>query len=119
MREILVVDDEPDVLTLVKTQLESEGFQVYTAESGSKALEFLDMKHVDLMILDVVMPGMSGLDVLREIKSGEKSGLPVVVFTALGREVDMMLKPENKADAYLAKPYSKKRLVETVRGLLE
>ncbi|MBD3171972.1 response regulator [Candidatus Bathyarchaeota archaeon] len=119
MSVILVVDDEPDVLLLVKTQLESEGFQVYTAESGREALEFLDKNKVDLLILDVVIPGMSGLDVLRKIRSGEKSGLPVVVFTALGREVDMMLKPENEADAYLRKPYTKEELVETVRGLLE
>lgn len=119
MSEILVVDDEPDVLLLVKAQLESEGFQVYTVESGEMALEFLDMKHVDLMLLDVVMPGMSGLDVLREIRSGENKGLPVVMFTALGREVDMMLRSENKADAYIGKPYSKKELVDTVRSLLE
>ena len=119
MFHILVVDDEPDVLTLVKVQLESEGFQVHTVESGREALEFLGEKEVDLLILDVVMPGMSGLDVLRKIRSGEKSSLPVVVFTALGREVDMMLKPENKADAYLRKPYTKKELVDTVRSLLE
>ncbi len=119
MSEILVVDDEPDVLMLVRTQLESEGYKVYTVDSGEEALDFLDEKHVDLLILDVVMPGLSGLDVLRRIRAGEKRGLPVIVFTALGREVDMMLKPENKADAYLRKPYSRKELMETVKGLLE
>lgn len=119
MSEILVVDDELDVLMLVKTQLESEGFQVDTVESGREALEFLEENMVDLLILDVVMPGLSGLDVLREIKSGEKKGLPVIVFTALGCEVDMMIKPESKADAYLRKPYTRKELVDTVRSLLK
>lgn len=114
-----MVDDDPDVLVLVRILLESEGFKVSTVESGEKALELLGSDSFDLLVLDVVMPGLSGLDVLRRIRARrEYSGLPVLVFTALGREVDLMLEPENKADAYLRKPFTKAQMVETVKSLL-
>ncbi len=79
----------------------------------------MNIETIDLVVLDVVMPELSGLDVLRRIRHSEKlRNIPVLLFTALGREVDMMLKPENKANGYLAKPFTRKQMVREVLKLL-
>jgi len=115
MSHVLIVDDEPDVLELVRMHLEDEGYVVLTAGSGAEAFKVLEVEDVDLVLLDVVMPGMSGLDVIRRLKRSEVfSGLPVVIFTALGVEVDMMLEDEYKADGYLRKPFTRGQLLEKI-----
>src|SRR5690606_24940297 len=86
---ILVVDDEPDISALVAYQLAREGYRVRTAASGTEALEALERELPDLMVLDLMLPGMSGLDVLAEVRRNEEwQGLPVILLTALREEPD-------------------------------
>ena len=119
MAKILVVDDEEDVLELARVFLEAEGYTVQTAESGEEALARLEEDKPDLVLLDVVMPGLSGLDVCRRLKRDESTrGIPVVIFTALGTEVDMMLAEGDKADGYLQKPFTRSLLLEKVKQFL-
>ncbi|HIH87662.1 TPA: response regulator [Candidatus Bathyarchaeota archaeon] len=116
---ILVVEDERDVLELARDMLESGGYTVATATSGEEALRLVEEERPDLVLLDVVLPGVSGLEVCRKLKrSPETCGVPVVVFTALGAEVDMMLEDGVKADAYLGKPFTMKALLEKVEAQL-
>ncbi|MFW6109335.1 MAG: response regulator [archaeon] len=115
MCRILVVDDEADVLLLAREMLESEGYEVHTVESGEDAIELLPELDPDLVLLDVVMPGVSGLEVCRVIKRNEAmSGVKVVLFTALGAEVDMMLDEGDKADDYILKPFTRKTFLEKI-----
>jgi len=119
MSKILVVDDEPDVLRLASIILESEGYMVVTASSGEEALRMVSEGKPDLVLLDVVMPGLSGLDVCRELKRREETrGIPVIMFTALGSEVDMMLARGEKADGYILKPFTRRLLLEKVERSL-
>ncbi|MFA5869024.1 MAG: response regulator [Candidatus Bathyarchaeia archaeon] len=119
MKRILVVDDEPDVLDMTRTMLESRGFEVSEAASGEEALRLIAEKKPDLVLLDVVLPGVTGLEICRRLKrSGDTRGIPVVMFTALGPEVDMMLGEGDKADAYLMKPFTMKALLGKVDAQL-
>jgi CheY-like chemotaxis protein len=121
---ILVVDDEPDVLNLTKTILAKRGYQVIVASDGEGALRKADAEAPDLILLDLVMPGKSGLEVCRILKSQAKTKhIPVVVATVLGREVDRTLTKEAGADAHFMKPFSAlalltevKRQLDTARG---
>ena len=118
-RRILVVDDERDILDLARIILKSGGYDVATAASGEEALRIISMKKPDLVLLDVVLPGVSGLDVCRLLK--RDPGTPpikVVLFTALGTEVDMMLEKKDKADGYISKPFTSKILLNMVGRLL-
>ena len=117
--KILVVDDEPDILELARLMLESQGYMVATESSGEDALRSVDADRPDLVLLDAVMPGLSGLDVCRRLKRGKETrGIPVVMFTALGPEVDLMLEDDVKADGYILKPFTRKQLLEQVDRLL-
>lgn len=118
-RRILVVDDERDILDLARIILKSGGYDVATAASGEEALKIISMKKPDLVLLDVVLPGVSGLEVCRRLK--RYPGTPpikVVLFTALGTEVDMMLEKKDKADGYISKPFTSKTLLNMVGRLL-
>jgi len=118
--KILVVDDEPDILELARLMLESQGYMVATESSGEDALRSVDADRPDLVLLDAVMPGLSGLDVCRRLKRGKETrGIPVVMFTALGPEVDLMLEDDVKADGYLLKPFTRKQLLDKVENLLD
>jgi CheY-like chemotaxis protein len=119
-RKILVVDDEPDILDLARITLESGGYDVVTAASGEEALQLIIRDKPDLALLDVVLPGLSGLELCRRLKRDPTTYSPikVVLFTALGTEVDMMLEKRDKADGYLAKPFTSKSLLGLVGRLL-
>ena len=118
--KILVVDDEPDILELARLMLESQGYMVATESSGEDALRSVDADRPDLVLLDAVMPGLSGLDVCRRLKRGKETrGIPVVMFTALGPELDLMLEDDVKADGYLLKPFPRKQLLDKVERLLD
>jgi len=118
--KILVVDDEPDILELARLMLESQGYMVATESSGEDALRSVDADRPDLVLLDAVMPGLSGLDVCRRLKRGKETrGIPVVMFTALGPEVDLMLAEGEKADGYILKPFTRKQLLDKVENLLD
>ena len=89
--KILVVDDEEDILELVKYNLEREGFQIRCAESGEKALNRTQRERPDLIVLDLMLPGIDGLEVARQLKQDKKTaGIPIVMLTAKGEEADIV-----------------------------
>lgn len=113
---ILVVDDEVKILTLVKSYLEKEGFHVLTADSGKMALELFQAKAPDLVVLDIMMPDMSGYDVCKKICSISKT--PVIMLTAKTEEIDKLLGLELGADDYITKPFSLRELAARIRVVL-
>src|SRR5689334_4813643 len=109
MKTILIVDDEPKIVQLAKDYLEHAGFVVVTATGGKPALELARAKKPDLMVLDLGLPDLDGLDVLRAVRRGVN--LPVVLLTARGEESDKLVGLELGADDYITKPFSPKELV--------
>ncbi len=119
MSMILVVDDDKDILLLAKIMLESKGYRVTTADGGDEALTIITNDRPDLVLLDALMPGVNGLDVCRTLKRGEDTrDIPVIIFTALNQEVDLMLEESDTADGYLKKPFTSKTLIDAVERLL-
>jgi DNA-binding response OmpR family regulator len=99
--------------------LTSSGYDVLTASDGESALEIVQDSKVDLIILDAVILGMHGLDICRALKRNHKTkGIPVLIYSALGTGIDMMLNERDKADAYISKPFTQQELLEKIRELL-
>jgi DNA-binding response OmpR family regulator len=118
--KILVVDDEFILRDLMRTVLEEEGFSVITAPDGEEALTKANSEMPDLILLDLMMPGKSGLEVCKILKSQpETKHIPVVMATVLGREVDRALTKEAGADAHFIKPFSAFALLTEVRRQLD
>jgi two-component system phosphate regulon response regulator PhoB len=116
---ILVVDDEPDLLDLVRLSLVEAGFAVETAASGQEALEALRRSAPDLVVLDLMLPDMSGTEVCRFVRSRpELAEVLVLMLTAKSEEVDRIVGFELGADDYVTKPFSPRELVLRVRALL-
>jgi two-component system phosphate regulon response regulator PhoB len=116
---ILVVDDEEDIIELVELNLTREGYRVLGCTTGEKALEIARSKLPNLIVLDLMLPGIDGLEVCRRLKSGPKTGrIPVVILTAKGEEADIVMGLELGADDYVTKPFSGKVLAARVRRLL-
>ncbi|MEJ2564301.1 MAG: response regulator transcription factor, partial [Anaerolineales bacterium] len=115
-RRILVVDDEPRMIQVIRMNLEHDGFEVFEAPSGTKALEKLRDQIPDLIILDVMMPDLDGFETLRLIR--EISTVPVIMLTAKGEEDDRVRGLELGADDYITKPFSPRELVSRVRAVL-
>lgn len=116
---ILVVDDEEDILELVKYNLSREGYQVLCAATGEEALKSARNKLPDLVVLDLMLPGVDGLEVCRELKGDPKtSHIPVVMLTAKGEEADVVTGLELGADDYVAKPFSPRVLVARIKAVL-
>lgn len=113
---LLLIDDDKELGELLVEFLDSEGFTLELAHSGEEGLEKLAENEYDLILLDVMMPGMSGLDVLREMRNANT--VPVLMLTAKGDELDKVLGLELGADDYLPKPYSHRELVARIRALL-
>ena len=119
MDKILVVDDESDIVNLLKLILETEGYRVLPAYDGDEALGLAQMEVPDLVLLDLMMPGKSGLEVCRTLKNQQRTrNTPVIVFTALGRDVDRKLSKEAGADAHLTKPLTHEEILAEVRRCL-
>jgi two-component system alkaline phosphatase synthesis response regulator PhoP len=116
VRTILVVDDEPEIVRLVRDYLEHSGFAVVTAGDGPSALRAARMQRPDLVILDLGLPGIDGLDVTRALR--HDGSVPIVMLTARGEESDKLVGLEMGADDYLTKPFSPKELVARVRAVL-
>ena len=116
MKTILVVDDEPKIAALARDYLEHAGFAVMTASTGRAALDTVRRERPDLVILDLGLPELDGLDVTREIR--RDSSLPIVMLTARDDELDKLLGLELGADDYLTKPFSPRELVARVRAVL-
>ncbi len=116
MRTILIVDDEPKITRLARDYLEHAGFAVQTALDGASALAALRSGKPDLIVLDLGLPDMDGLDVTRSVR--KDSNVPIVMLTARGEESDKLVGLELGADDYLTKPFSPKELVARVRAVL-
>ena len=119
MVNILVVDDEEDILDMTGFMLDDVGYDVLTTSSGERAIEMVKDNDIDLILLDAVMPGMNGLDVCRTLKRNIKTrSMPIIIFSALGNGLDMMLENRDKADAYITKPFTRKGLLKKITELL-
>ena len=116
MTSILVVDDEPVFIEALTISLEREGFGVIAAADGPAALKAISEKDPDLILLDVMLPGMSGIDVCREIR--KSSSVPVIMVTAKGEEIDAVVGVEVGADDYITKPYRLRELIARIRAIL-
>jgi DNA-binding response OmpR family regulator len=116
MRTILVVEDEPQIAGLVRDYLEHAGFTVLTAGDGAGGLALARARRPDAIILDLGLPKVDGLDVIRALR--RDSAVPIVVLTARGDETDRILGLELGADDYVVKPFSPKELVARVRAVL-
>lgn len=114
-RTILVVDDEPAICELVRFHLERHGFRVLTTDNGVDALMMQKNYRPDLLILDEMLPALSGFDVLRRLRS--ESHVPVIMLTARKEEVDRIVGLELGADDYVTKPFSVRELVARVRAI--
>lgn len=113
---VLVVDDDRKILRLLRIELTAQGFQVLMAEYGQEALDLVERQRPDLVILDIIMPGMDGLEVLKRLR--EKWEVPVILLTAKGTDSDKILGLELGADDYLAKPFNPEELTARVRAVL-
>ena len=114
--KILVVDDEEHIIELVELYLGKEGYAVVSASDGAAALERFSLEKPDLLVLDIMLPGRDGLEVLREIR--KSSQVPVIMLTARESEVDKVVGLELGADDYLTKPFSPRELVARVKAVL-
>jgi DNA-binding response OmpR family regulator len=114
---VLVVDDDPTVSDVVRRYLERAGYRVTLAADGYQALERFTQDRPDLVVLDLMLPGVDGLEVCRRLRA-RADGLPIVMLTALGEETDRVVGLEMGADDYLTKPFSPRELVLRVQSVL-
>lgn len=119
MAHILAVDDDPDVLGTVERVLQRENFEVYTVNSGQKALEYLERNLPDMIILDIIMPEMDGITVCRHLRADSRfTALPVLFLTAKGSTDDIVAGLDAGADDYVIKPFELAELRARVHALL-
>lgn len=116
MNRILLVDDEPLITDSLTYSLKREGFDVRAVGDGPDALQEVEDFQPDLVVLDIMLPSMSGLEVCRQLRT--KSAIPVIMLTARGEEIDRVLGLEVGADDYLAKPFSFRELLARIRSIL-
>ena len=116
MTKILVVEDETSFSEALKYLLGREGFDVVVADTGAQALEIFDEVNPDLLLLDLMLPGVSGTEVCRNIRA--KSQVPIIMLTAKDSEIDKVVGLELGADDYVTKPYSSRELIARIRAVL-
>jgi phosphate regulon transcriptional regulator PhoB len=118
-KKILVVDDEKDILELLEYNLEKEGYEVFKAITGEEALELVKRKNPDLIILDLMLPDVDGLEVCKILKRDMRTdSIPIIMLTAKGEESDIIVGLELGADDYITKPFSPKALIARVKAVL-
>ena len=116
---ILTIDDEEHILDLLEYNLEKNGYEVLRAETGEKGLAILKTMQVDLVLLDYMLPGMDGIEVLKSLRADKNlSAMPVIMLTAKGEEIDKVLGLEMGADDYISKPFGIRELLARVKALL-
>jgi len=119
VKKVLVVEDEPDIRKLVRYNLAQERFKVVEAEDGERALRAIQRERPDLIILDLMLPGLSGLELCRTLRErAETARLPILMLTAKAGEADRVVGLEMGADDYLTKPFSPRELVARVKAIL-
>ena len=116
MTRILVVEDEESLSEAISFLLSKEGFEVETAATGPAAIEKFELSGADLILLDLMLPGLSGTEVCRQIRS--KSSVPIIMLTAKDSEIDKVVGLELGADDYVTKPYSSRELIARIRAVL-
>lgn len=121
MTKIMIVDDEPDLLDVVRLILESDGYQVVTAGSGAEALEKIEREMPDLVLLDIIMPKMDGWEVFSRIKGNPKThDIPVIMLTAKDQRIDKLIGLHVvKVDDYITKPFGRAELLERIKKVLQ
>ena len=119
MTDVLIVEDEPEIAELIEFHLRREGIQSRIVRSGRKALEMIDRKRPDLVMLDLMLPDLDGFKICRRLKSSpETSGIPAVMVTAKSEDADVVTGIELGADDYVMKPFSPKVLVARVKNVI-
>jgi phosphate regulon transcriptional regulator PhoB len=119
MGTILIVEDEQDIADLVKYNLEKAGLTARIIGNGKQALDLIVREHPDLIVLDLMLPGMDGLDLCRRLRADSATqAIPIIMLTAKSEEVDRILGLEMGADDYLPKPFSPRELVARVKAIL-
>jgi DNA-binding response OmpR family regulator len=114
--EILIIDDDHELGEMLGDFLAPDHLQLTASHTGEDGLEVLQTKNFDLLILDIMMPGMSGLDVLKKVR--QTSDIPVIMLTARGEDIDRILGLEFGADDYIAKPFNPRELVARIKAIL-
>ncbi|MCK6624146.1 MAG: response regulator transcription factor [Anaerolineae bacterium] len=117
-KRILVVDDEPNIREVVELYLRRDGFEVEVVGDGAAALAAVERKRPDLMVLDLMLPILGGIQVTRALRQGDERDIPIIMLTAKGEEADRVAGLELGADDYLTKPFSPKELVARVKAVL-
>jgi DNA-binding response OmpR family regulator len=116
MARVLIVDDDVELCRLLVERLNSEDFSIEAIHNGQRGLERILSQDYELVILDLMLPGMKGLDVLRHVR--ERSAVPILILTARGEDVDRILGLEIGADDYLPKPFNPRELIARIRAIL-
>lgn len=117
--KILIVDDEPDIVDLVSYNLKKDGFRVTTASDGEAALHKIRKDRFDLVVLDLMLPGIQGVELCRIIRNDPKTAdTPIIMLTAKGEEVDRVIGLESGADDYMTKPFSARELIARIKAVL-
>lgn len=117
--KLLIVEDDTDILQLLKYNLETAGFEVTTAKDGYTALSLARQHHPDLIVLDLMIPDLDGFEVCKDLKRhSETASIPVIMLTARGEEIDRIVGLELGADDYVVKPFSPRELILRVRAVL-
>jgi len=116
MKKILIVDDEPSIITLLKFNLEKEGYEVTTAENGKDAYEIASTQSFDFIILDIMLPLIDGIEVTKKLRQ-EKIDTPILILTAKDDSVDRILGLEIGADDYLTKPFSPREIIARMKAI--
>lgn len=118
-QKILVVEDEEDILELIRYNMEKSGYNVIEAMTGESALEQVRTEHPELVLLDLMLPGIDGLEVCKSLKNNPRTRhIPIVMLTARGEESDIVIGLELGADDYITKPFSPKVLIARVKAVL-
>lgn len=117
--KILIVDDEPNIVIPIQFLMEQNGFTVSVAYNGKKAMEAVSEFQPDLIILDIMLPGMDGFEICQRIREkSDWSNIKIIIVTAMGREANMAKGIAMGADAYIIKPFSNAHIVQQVNALL-
>jgi two-component system alkaline phosphatase synthesis response regulator PhoP len=117
-QKILIVDDEIHILELLKYNLESNGFDVIEVETGEEALAIIETQALDCVILDLMLPGVDGIEVLRKVRQSENKELPIMMLTAKNEEIDAVIGLEMGADDYVGKPFRTRELISRVKAII-
>jgi two-component system alkaline phosphatase synthesis response regulator PhoP len=118
-QKILIIEDDADIRELIKFNLEQEGYTVEEAATGAEGLDRIKRRQPDLILLDLMLPGMPGLEICRVLRGAKETAtLPILIVTAKGTEVDKVLGLEMGADDYVVKPFSPRELIARVKAVL-